>query len=168
MAMKVMDGLKIWIDDDELVLIRVRDLSKKPVSELNAIKDYWLREYKNSKKLDDLSIKRRREASHWLAAIDQLISLQSGALKIKGNPENMDVSEAATYLCISESKLYKMTSAREIPHTKIGKQLRFEKNKLDKFLENESVRTAEKSTREQADAYVANYPLQKKKRRNTH
>jgi excisionase family DNA binding protein len=40
-------------------------------------------------------------------------------------------------LRISESKLYKMTSVREVPHGKVGRQLRFKKSELDEFLENE-------------------------------
>jgi excisionase family DNA binding protein len=113
-------------------------------------------------------MKRRRDAAHCLAAIDQLITSLTDTVRTSGDPENMGISEAATYLRISESKLYKMTSAREIPHSKVGRQLRFKKSELDEFLENEKMRVAGISRSEKAEAYIANYPLKKKKRTNTH
>jgi excisionase family DNA binding protein len=167
MAMKVMDGSRIWIDDDELVSVRIRELSKKSVPVLIALKGYWIGEYKKSKKLDDLSTKRRREASHWLAAIDELITSSTYETKTSSDPENIDVSNAAIYLGISESTVYKLTSTRQILHTKIGRHLRFKKCDLDEFIEAKK-KSVEKSLSEKADIYVANYPLKKEKKKNTH
>jgi hypothetical protein len=61
-----------------------------------------------------------------------------------------------------------MSSAREVPHGKVGWQLRFKKGRLDEFLENEKRCVAGSSMSEKAESYVANYPLNKKKRTNTH
>jgi excisionase family DNA binding protein len=134
---------------------------------LIALKDYWIEELRKSKKMDELSIKRKSDASHWLAAIDERITSGTDALRTNGDPEKTNISEAATYLCISESKLYKMTSVREVPHRKIGKTLRFKKSELDEFIEAEK-KSVEKSAIEKADKYVANYPLKKEKKKNTH
>jgi excisionase family DNA binding protein len=167
MAMKIIDGSKIWIDDDALVSVHVKELSKKPVSELITLKDYWIEEHRKSKKLDEISIRRKRDASHWLAAIDELITTSNYAMKTSDDPEYMDISETAKYLRVSESKLYKMTSKKEIPHSKIGKTLRFKRCDIDEFIETKN-KSVDKSLSEKADVYVANYPLKKEKKKNTH
>jgi len=49
--------------------------------------------------------------------------------------ERLNLKEAARYLNMSCSHLYKLTSAKEIPHYKPrGKQVYFEKRELDKWL----------------------------------
>ena len=51
------------------------------------------------------------------------------------NKEVLNLKEAARYLNVSCSHLYKLTSAKEIPHYKPrGKQVYFEKRELDKWL----------------------------------
>jgi len=51
------------------------------------------------------------------------------------NKETLNFKEAARYLDVSRSHLYKLTSAKEIPHYKPrGKQVYFEKRELDKWL----------------------------------
>jgi len=51
------------------------------------------------------------------------------------NKETLNFKEAARYLDMSRSHLYKLTSAKEIPHYKPrGKQVYFEKRELDKWL----------------------------------
>jgi len=58
--------------------------------------------------------------------LDELAALNKDVLNFK---------EAARYLDISLSHLYKLTSAKEIPHYKPrGKQVYFEKRELDKWL----------------------------------
>ena len=54
------------------------------------------------------------------------------------NNTNMNFKAAAAYLCVSTSKLYKMTHKREIPHHKIGR-LVFKQNELDAFLESKRI-----------------------------
>jgi excisionase family DNA binding protein len=51
------------------------------------------------------------------------------------NKETLNLKEAARYLNMSCSHLYKLTSAKEIPHYKPrGKQVFFERKELDKWL----------------------------------
>jgi len=52
-----------------------------------------------------------------------------------GNKEVLNLKEAAKYLNVSCSHLYKLTSAKEIPHFKPrGKQVFFERKELDSWL----------------------------------
>lgn len=53
--------------------------------------------------------------------------------------EVMTIEEAARYLDISESTLYKKVQAREIPYTKIGAALRFTKASIDAWLARNTV-----------------------------
>jgi excisionase family DNA binding protein len=58
--------------------------------------------------------------------LDELAALNKDVLNFK---------EAAKYLDVSLSHLYKLTSAKEIPHYKPrGKQVFFERKELDKWL----------------------------------
>ena len=51
------------------------------------------------------------------------------------NKDVLNLKEAAKYLNVSCSHLYKLTSAKEIPHYKPrGKQVFFERKELDKWL----------------------------------
>ena len=51
------------------------------------------------------------------------------------NKETLNLKEAARYLNVSCSHLYKLTYTKEIPHYKPrGKQIYFEKRELDKWL----------------------------------
>jgi excisionase family DNA binding protein len=51
------------------------------------------------------------------------------------NKDVLNLKEAAKYLNISCSHLYKLTSAKEIPHYKPrGKQVFFERKELDRWL----------------------------------
>jgi excisionase family DNA binding protein len=51
------------------------------------------------------------------------------------NKDVLNLKEAARYLNVSCSHLYKLTSAKEIPHYKPrGKQVFFERKELDKWL----------------------------------
>lgn len=58
----------------------------------------------------------------------------SSALPYRDNDERtdsiFDVREAASYLKISMSSLYSLTSKREIPHFKRGKKLYFKQDEL--------------------------------------
>ncbi|MBN8666120.1 MAG: helix-turn-helix domain-containing protein [Chitinophagales bacterium] len=51
-------------------------------------------------------------------------------------------ADAAKYLCISQSKLYKMTHRREIKYYKVGRTNVFRKEDLDEFILANSVPTA--------------------------
>lgn len=55
----------------------------------------------------------------------------------------LDSREAAAYLAISERGLYRLVQAGELPHTRVGKALRFRLVDLDLFLEERTSRTWE-------------------------
>lgn len=46
----------------------------------------------------------------------------------------MDIKQAGEYMNLKKSSLYRLTMQKKIPHIKIGRLLRFKKNDLDKFI----------------------------------
>lgn len=56
--------------------------------------------------------------------------------------EVLDLDEAITYTGCARSTLYRLTSAKEIPHYKLGQALRFKKSELDEWLTRTRVATA--------------------------
>lgn len=56
--------------------------------------------------------------------------------------EVLDLEEAITYTGCARSTLYRLTSAKEIPHYKLGQALRFKKSELDEWLTRTRVATA--------------------------
>lgn len=54
---------------------------------------------------------------------------------IKRPPEIMTISEAAQYLRISLSSLYKLSQEGRIPCQKVGRHWRFRKEAIDHWLE---------------------------------
>lgn len=60
-------------------------------------------------------------------------------------PEIMTLQQVAEYLKFSKDKVYQMANAGRIPAIKIGKQWRFDKNDLEKWIDkhkNAESRTA--------------------------
>lgn len=55
--------------------------------------------------------------------------------------EVLDLKEAITYTGCARSTLYRLTSAKEIPHYKLGQALRFKKSELDEWLTRTRVST---------------------------
>lgn len=55
--------------------------------------------------------------------------------------EVLDLEEAITYTGCARSTLYRLTSAKEIPHYKLGQALRFRKSELDEWLTRNKVAT---------------------------
>lgn len=53
--------------------------------------------------------------------------------------EILTLKEASTYLALKPSKLYRLTSERQIPFYKIGNLCRFDKSELDQWLQTQSV-----------------------------
>ena len=83
-----------------------------------------------------------------LANIENLLKAQDG------RPLTFD--EAARYLDVSKSHLYKLTSANKIPHYKPqGKRLYFAKCELNTWLCRNPVKTTAK-IEQQADDYIVN------------
>lgn len=58
-------------------------------------------------------------------------------------PEIMGVKVLANYLKVSTSYIYKMTSSNQIPHSKKGKKLYFDKEKVTNWALETSVMTQE-------------------------
>lgn len=55
--------------------------------------------------------------------------------------EVLTLEEAITYTGCARSTLYRLTSAKEIPHYKLGQALRFKKSELDEWLTRHKVAT---------------------------
>ena len=83
-----------------------------------------------------------------LANLEELIK--------KGQTEKpLTLNEAAQYLDISKSYLYKLTSATKIPHYKPGKRVYFSKSELDAWLFRKPVKTTG-AIEQEADDYLVN------------
>lgn len=73
----------------------------------------------------------------------------------------LSFDEASTFLNLSKSYLYKLTSGNLIPHYKSqGKMLYFEKSELEAWLRQNPVKTKTQIEQE-AQKYVLNRPLKK-------
>ena len=95
-----------------------------------------------------------------LARLDQIENLIK-TIRVSDNfqihphmSEIMNLIQAAEYLSLSKSSLYKSTSQREIPHFKMGKRIYFKKSELDQWVTEIRVKTRKDIERE-ADAYIA-------------
>jgi excisionase family DNA binding protein len=134
-------------------------LKNVPGEELLQRLTYWTGETKSNRKLDDVSMKKRHEAELWIEAIHQVmaqigtvpgdrqdprdsIDLPSGR-ENTGKMANMTADEAAHYLRLPKSSLYKGTSAGIIPHRKIGRLLRFDQADLDEYMKSNKVLSRE-------------------------
>jgi len=76
---------------------------------------------------------------------------------LKGQTEKpLTFDEAARYLDVSKSHLYKLTSTNRVPHYKPqGKRLYFAKSELDTWLFRNPVKT-ETEVEQEADNYIVN------------
>lgn len=73
----------------------------------------------------------------------------------------LSFDEASTFLNLSKSYLYRLTSGNLIPHYKPqGKMLYFEKSELEAWLRQNPVKTKTQIEQE-AQKYVLNHPLKK-------
>jgi excisionase family DNA binding protein len=139
---------------------RVDLLRKKGVDELTVLLGHWEEQVKRHRKLDTGSIQKRRDAELWTRSISYLLehpeilaekpttpTSEIPASTVRGlnvaQPENMTPDEAAMYLRIPRSSLYKGTSKGEIPHRKVGKLLRFSQKELDEYLLSRKVMSKE-------------------------
>ncbi len=143
---------------------KISTLSKASVGDLLELKDHWIQERKANRKLDEATQRKRREAEIWLEAIDYLFSRPRAAgASTQQAGENLDLDQAAAYLNISTSTLYKWTSQNKIPHTTVGgKKLSFAKKDLDAFLEGNRRLTNEDLDRE-ADLEVGKLRARRQK-----
>ena len=66
----------------------------------------------------------------------------------------LTIPEAAKFLNLSQSHIYKLTSERKIPHFKpSGKKIYFDKSELIQWLKRKPARTREE-TEEKASSYI--------------
>lgn len=65
-------------------------------------------------------------------------------------PKILNLTQLSAYLNISKSHIYKLTSANKIPHSKKGKLIYFEKEKIDKWILEDEVKTIDNLKREAA------------------
>ncbi len=68
-------------------------------------------------------------------------------------PQILTFTKACEYIGISKSHGYKLTSTNQIPHSKRGRRLFFDKAELDKWLLGNKVKTTAQLT-EEANAYL--------------
>lgn len=52
----------------------------------------------------------------------------------------LDVHEAAAYLAVDEQTVYRLVRRGELPHTRVGRALRFRVEDLDRYLEERTSR----------------------------
>lgn len=64
-----------------------------------------------------------------------LLAVERGA----PSKDVLDVPEAADYLRVEESWIYKQAQYKAIPYVKVGKYLRFRRKDLDRWLAEQSV-----------------------------
>lgn len=72
--------------------------------------------------------------------------------------EIFNFDEAAAYLSMSKSTLYKLTSRKEIPHYKPNRFVFFEKAELDKWIRASVVKT-DGQLNDQANTYTTTHPI---------
>ncbi|WP_294481726.1 helix-turn-helix domain-containing protein [uncultured Bacteroides sp.] len=73
----------------------------------------------------------------------------------------LSFDEASSFLNLSKSYLYKLTSGNLIPHYKPqGKMLYFEKSELEAWLRQNPVKT-KAQIKQEAQSYIMNRPLKK-------
>jgi len=51
-------------------------------------------------------------------------------------PEFIDIRDLSAYLAVKPSRLYALVAAREIPHYKIGRLVRFKKPEIDRWMQS--------------------------------
>jgi len=85
--------------------------------------------------------------------LEKLTSIEN---LLKGKDRPLTFEEAADYLDLSKSYLYKLTSSNKIPHYKpLGKRLFFDKSELDSWLMRNPVKT-NTDIDQQANDYLVN------------
>ena len=67
--------------------------------------------------------------------------------------EIFNINQAAIYLGVAKSTVYKMTSSRLIPHSKISKRIYFKRNEIDEWINKHKIKTNVEIEQE-ADEYL--------------
>jgi excisionase family DNA binding protein len=55
-------------------------------------------------------------------------------------PRLLNIQQVATYLGLSVHTVYKFVSQRKIPHIKIGKLLKFDRQEIDRWIASHAVK----------------------------
>lgn len=66
----------------------------------------------------------------------------------------MSLAELCEYTGMSKQSIYKLTSAQKVPHSKRGKRLYFEREKVDAWLVENRVKT-DRELAQQANEYLS-------------
>ena len=138
---------------------RLKNLASTSITDLILLREHWVNQRRQNRKLDSVSMDRRREALIWIEVIDKRIEINKVPQEVSLN-DDLNIKAAAEYLHVSLSKLYKMTSKKEVIFYKVGKNIWFKKPDLDAFLERKGkAKTADQLNKE-AVKHLADYPLQ--------
>ena len=78
----------------------------------------------------------------------------------KPEPGFLTIDQAAKFLCLSKSKIYKMTAERSIPHFKLAKRIYFRPKDLDEWVKTYKVKTIQ-----EIDQEATNYLMAKPRRK---
>lgn len=97
-----------------------------------------------------------------LERIENLLeSIYSNIGSKKGNiitSKIMDIDQLSSYLGLSKSHIYKLTSTHSIPHSKRGKKLYFEKETINEWILKNKI-----CTQDEIDPQAADYLIKKGK-----
>ena len=90
--------------------------------------------------LQDVDVTRRRESFEEIGslAIPSVMVFHGGVGK-----RLLNVEEAAGYLGLKVDTVYKKARLRELPFVKVGRALRFDKQALDRLIEQHTIKTIE-------------------------
>ena len=142
-------------------------LRNKNLQQLGELKSYWTGVSKENRKMDEESVRAQEESSLWIRIIEKIMRARATDESGEADPTiektYLSLSEAAKFLNISESTLYKRTSSKEIPHFKSGKKLAFNKTDLEKYVAATRVKT-QTEIDDDAAKFVANSNLKKRKK----
>ena len=91
-----------------------------------------------------------------LATIENLLRTSKKSEPVIIAPVNdvFNISQAAVYLGLSTSTMYKMTASRLIPHAKTGKRIYLRRFELDEWITKHKIKTREEIELE-ADEYLS-------------
>ena len=132
------------------------------------LKRHWEEEKRKHRRLDEISIQKRKEAEAWLEAIESklkepaIVSAATGKETLQGGGDNQEfvpIKEAAKRLNISTSNLYKIH--KKIPSYKVGNKLMFKKVELDAFISRGRQKTDEELD-DAAEEHVSNRKFMKR------
>lgn len=94
-----------------------------------------------------------------LDVIENLLkSIPQPVIQANSFTEVLNLEQAAEYVSLSKSAIYKKTSERNIPHFKQGKKLYFKRSELDAWLTELKI-----STRAEIEREATNYIIRKGK-----